>query len=308
MAGRRFLYGLALIGSLIFYGAYQEWFSWILLLTLVLFPWLSLLLSLGAIIRIKLEPSAAAKIPVGSNECIQLKSHSKAPQPPLKSKICITKPITGEKWILKPGENLPTAHCGGLIAETYKPKVYDYLGLFRFRIRKTYKRTMFVWPKTTPMEVPPDLTQYLARSYRPKPGGGYAENHEIRQYHPGDNLNQIHWKLSAKVGDLMLREPMEPERGLMLLTMDLCGAPLELDRKFGRLLWLSNWLLENRIPFEVRVLSGNGIESWAITDEWNLQKCVESLLCTPYAKDGSVQDRSFSAAWQHHIGGEPDET
>ena len=106
----------------------------------------------------------------------------------------------------------------------------------------------------------------------------------------------------------MLREPMEPERGLMLLTMDLCGDPLELDRKFGRLIWLGSWLLENRISFEVRVLTGNGIESWAITDEWHLQKCVESLLCTPYTKEGSIQDRGFSAVWQHHIGGEPDET
>lgn len=308
MVGRRFLYALALIGSLIFYGAYQEWFSWILLLTLLLFPWLSLFLSLGTILRIKLEPSAAAKIPVGSNECIQLKTYSKAPQPPLNSKISITKPITGEKWILKPGDKLPTEHCGGLIAQLHKPKVYDYLGLFRFRIRKKYNRTFLVWPQTNHMEVPPDLTQYLARSWRPKPGGGYAENHEIRQYHPGDNLNQIHWKLSAKVGNVMLREPMDPERGLMLLTMDLCGTPQELDTKFGRLLWLSNWLLDNLISFEVRVLTANGIESWTITDEWSLQKCIEALLCAPFAAEWSIQDRSFTAAWQHHIGGEPDET
>ena len=106
----------------------------------------------------------------------------------------------------------------------------------------------------------------------------------------------------------MLREPMEPERGLMLLTMDLCGDPLELDRKFGRLLWLSNWLLENGISFVVRVLTGNGIETWTIAEEWNLQKCVEALLSTPYTKEGSIQDRSFCAAWRYHIGGEPDET
>lgn len=307
MAGRRVLYGLALIGGLIFYGAYQEWFSWILLLTLLLFPWLSLILSLGAMIRTKLEPSSAAKTPVGSHENIQLKVYSKSLRPPIKCKIRITKAITGETWILKPGDKLPTDHCGGLLAQLYKPKVYDYLGLFRFKVRKTNNRTFLVWPEPRKMELPPNLTQHLARSWRPKPGGGYAENHEIRQYHPGDNLNQIHWKLSAKVGDLMLREAMEPERGLMLLTMDLCGTPEKLDIQFGRLLWLSNWLLENSIPFEVRVLTGNGIETWAVPDAWSLQKCIEALLCAPYAKEGSIRDRSFAAAWQHHIGGEPDE-
>jgi len=307
MAGRRVLYVLALIGSLAFYAAYQEWFSWILLLALVFLPWLSLILSLGAIVRTKLEISAAAKIPVGNTETIQLKVFTKDPLPPIKSKICIIKPITGEKWILKPGDQLPTDHCGGLSAQLHKSRIYDYLGLFRFRVRKTNNRTFLVLPEPLHMEVPPDLTQHLARSWRPKPGGGYAENYEIRQYRPGDHLNQIHWKLSAKVGDLMLRESMEPERGLMLLTMDLRGTPSALDLKFGHLLWLSNWLLDNLISFEIRVLTGNGIESWAITDKWSLQKCIEALLCAPFTSKGSIRDRSFTAVWQHHIGGEPDE-
>ena len=106
----------------------------------------------------------------------------------------------------------------------------------------------------------------------------------------------------------MLREPMEPERGLMLLTLDLCGTASELDVKLGKLLWLSNWLLERGITFDVRVLTGNGIESWTIRDEWDLHKCIESLLCTPYVPVGSIRDRSFTAAWRHHIGGEQGET
>lgn len=65
----------------------------------------------------------------------------------------------------------------------------------------------------------------------------------------------------------MLREPMEPERGLMLVTMDLRGTASELDNKLGRLLWLSNWLLEQGITFDVQVLTGNGIENWTIRDE-----------------------------------------
>lgn len=304
MVKRRILYCLALIGSLIFYGAYQEWFSWILLQVMLYFPWLSLLLSIGAIFRFKMEPSAARKIPIGSTEMVQLKVASRHPILPHKSKIRIVKPITGESWILKPGEKLPTDHCGGLQAELHKPKVCDYLGVFRFRVRKTTGQTFLVMPEPLNIEVPPDLTRYLAQRWRPKPGGGYAENHEIRQFHPGDNLNQIHWKLSAKVGDLMLREPMEPERGLMLLTMDLSGSSTELDIKFGELLWLGNWLLERGITFDIRVLTGNGIENWLIRDECNLGKCIESLLCSPYTNEGSIRDRSFTAAWRHHIGGE----
>jgi uncharacterized protein (DUF58 family) len=307
MARRRILYALALMGCLVFYGAYQEWFSFILLQVIVYFPFLSLVLSFWAMLRIRMEPVAAPKIPMGSTEAIQLKVSSKYPLLPNKSKIRIVKPLTGERWILKPSDKLPTDHCGGLRAELHKPRVYDYLGLFGLPVRKTTAQTFLVLPEPVTMDVPPDLTRYLAQRWRPKPGGGYAENHEIRQFHPGDNLNQIHWKLSAKVGDLMLREPMEPERGLMLLTMDLRGTAAELDDKLGRLLWLGGWLLERRISFDIRVLTGNGIESWTVRDEWDLNKCIEDLLCSPFAPEGSIRDRGFTAAWRHHIGGEQGE-
>ena len=105
----------------------------------------------------------------------------------------------------------------------------------------------------------------------------------------------------------MLREPMEPDRGLMLLTMYLCGTPLALDTKFGQLLWLGNWLLSQDISFEVRALSGNGIEARAIRDASDLQKCIDTLLCAPFASEGSIRDRDFTAAWQHYIGGERNE-
>lgn len=307
MAGRRFLYGLVLIGSLVFYGAYQEWFSWILLQVVVYFPWLSLICSLVAIFRVKAEPDASPRMPVGSLERVQVTVSSQSTQPPLKSRILITKPLTGDSWVLNPGDRLPTEHCGGLIAQLHKPRVYDYLGLFGFRLRKSMTRTFLVQPEPVNMDVPPELTRYLARRWHPKPGGGYAENHEIRQYHPGDNLNQIHWKLSAKVGKWMLREPMEPELGRMLLTLDLCGAPEELDTKLGQLLWLSRWMLEQQISFEVCALTGNGIETWPVRESWDLDKCIEALLCAPFAPEGSIRDRDFAAAWQYHIGGEQGE-
>ena len=307
MGKRRLFYFLALLGSLTFYVAYQQWFSWILLLLMLFLPWLSLVLSLGAIFRTRMEPAAAARMPMGTPENIRLNVSSQSPLPPHRSAIRITKPMTGESIILKPSDKLPTEHCGGWQAQLHKPRVCDYLGLFRFPVRKTEIRTFLVLPNQVSMALPPDLNQYLTQRWRPKPGGGYAENHEIRQYHPGDSINQIHWKLSAKAGALMLREPMEPERGLMLLTMDLCGSAQELDSKLGRLLWLGNYLLGQNIPFDVRVLTGNGIESHTIREEWDLNKCVETLLCTCPASEGSIRDRTFTAAWQHHIGGEQDE-
>ena len=134
MARRRIVYLLALIGSLIFYIVYQQWFAWILLQVVVFLPWLSLLLSIGAMVGLGMELEVASKIPMSCAERINLKVFSKLPLPPHKSKIRITKPLTGERWILKPGAKLPTEHCGKLHIELHKPGVFDYLGIFRLKV------------------------------------------------------------------------------------------------------------------------------------------------------------------------------
>lgn len=306
MAGRRIFYGVTLLGCLLFYIYYQQWFSYILLLSVLMLPWLSMAVSLRAIRHLRAEPLAAAKLPLGAEENARLHIWSKGVHPPVKSKVCATKPITGERWVLRPGDPLPTGHCGGLVLQLHKPRVYDFLGLFRFRVRNTAPTTCQVMPAPITVKAPAQLTQYMARGWRPKPGGGFAENHEIRPYRPGDNLNQIHWKLSAKTGELMLREAMEPVREWILLTMDLCGTPSELDRKFGRLLYLGNWLVAEQSPFQVCVLTGDGLEVWTVYDQWDMQRCMDSLLFAPFTPAGSAQEQDSAAPWQLHIGGEPD--
>ncbi|MBP3672239.1 MAG: DUF58 domain-containing protein [Oscillospiraceae bacterium] len=306
MITRIILYLFALADFVVFYIFYQEWVSWIVLVAVIGLPWLSLAVSLPAMLTFQLEPEAPARLKIGDAARMRMHGTCAMPHPPVKMKIQLTRPITGECWMLRLGEKLPTDHCGGLIAQPVRAGVYDYLGLFRMKPRKTGAVTTLVMPQMLKMQVPPDLSRYLARSWRPKPGGGFSENHELRLYRPGDSLNQVHWKLSAKTGKLILREPMEPVRGLMLLTLDISGTAQELDRKFGRLLWLGTYLLEQNVRFEIRAMTGKGLESWPVASEPELQKAMEDLLCSGQAA-GSVLEHSFAASWQYHVGGGPDE-
>ena len=72
-------------------------------------------------------------------------------------------------------------------------------------------------------------------------------------------------------------------------------------------LGLGTYLTEQSIPFELRVLTGKGVQSFPVASEQELQKSIDSLLCTEGAKEGSIQDRFFPASWQYHIGGGEDE-
>ena len=72
-------------------------------------------------------------------------------------------------------------------------------------------------PKITPVMIEVGLAsryfQGEAEVYDDKTGGAaVSEVFQIRSFQPGDKIQNIHWKLSAKEDELMVREnslPME---------------------------------------------------------------------------------------------------
>ena len=302
MLGRRLIYLTVLVACGGFYIAYQEWLAWFVLLLVLALPWFSFLLSLPAMLRFRAEPVGPAAVRQGMRTEVRLLGWCALPVPPFQGKLRLVRLTTGEHWRRKTHLPLPTEHCGGLRATPEKVKVYDYLGLIGLPVRRTQGKTLIVRPEPVKIEDLPDIQRYLARAWRPKIGGGFAENHELRLYRPGDSLNQVHWKLTAKTGKLILREPMEPDRGLVLVTMNLRGTAEELDRKFGRLLWLGGHLLEKSLHFETRVLTGSGVLTFPITGESGLLEMLDTLLCTLPAAEGDLRLMEYRSSWHYHIG------
>ncbi len=307
MAGNRLLYGAVLLCCALFYLAYGEWLSWIVLLAVAGLPWLSLVLSLPAIATFRLELQGDCALTMGETGEVWLSGSSRFPLPPFRGRLCLKLWATGETWVCPLYQELPGNHCGSIRVTAERTRVCDYLGLFAFPAGRREGRTILVRPLPVAVTALPDLQRYTAKSWRPKFGGGFAENHELRLYRPGDSLNQVHWKLSAKTGKLTVREAMEPRRGRLLLTMNLRGTPEERDRKLGRLLWLGNFLLRQEAAFTLGVLTGNGAETLSISEEKALQKAIDRLLQAPLAREGDIRDREYAASWQYHIGGGPDE-
>ena len=307
MAGRRLLYLTVLAVSIVFYLSYQEWFAWFVLLIILLLPLFSFVISLPAMLTFTAQPEGPAALTMGDSGDVWLMGQCGWPVPPFKGRVKLRHIQSGQILRYRSGGSLPTDHCGGIAVTGEKVWVYDYLGLIGIPVRRSQGKTVLVRPQMAQMEAPNDLNRYLARSWRPKPGGGYAENHDIRLYRPGDSLNQVHWKLTAKTGKLMLREPLQPNRGLILLTMNLRGSPEILDRKFGKLLFLGNYLLEMGISFELRVFSAEGIHTYPIQTKLDLDNSIDHLLTLGCAVEGDIRHREFAASWLHHIGGEQGE-
>ena len=307
MAGRRIFYLASLLGCLIFYYFYREWFSWFALMLIFWLPLFSLLLSLPAALTTRYTLIAPDTVPLGQTASVQVHFSGPLPAPPFRGKLQVTHKITGQVWNLTKRRNLPMDLCGQLCIEVVKPRFYDYLGLICLPVRHKSSAVTYIWPESVPLTVKPDFLLQAPQRWKPKPGGGFAENHELRLYRPGDNLQQLHWKLSAKTGKLILREAMEPIHKPIRLTLDLCGSVETINRKLGNLLWLGNLLCSRALPFEIAVLTNEGLLTWHVTTEESLTSALRSLLACSATVSGSIREISAPAYRQFHIGGEGDE-
>ena len=81
MFGRRVQYLMLLLGALVYYVASGEWIAWILLLTVVGMPWLSLLLSLPAILGFQASPAGVDVLEQGEEAEIWLLGSCGSPMP-----------------------------------------------------------------------------------------------------------------------------------------------------------------------------------------------------------------------------------
>lgn len=306
MAGRRALYLAVLASAVVFYIAYGQWLSWLILVLVAGLPWFSLAVSLPALVRFRISPAGPGLLEMGEEGRLWLLGSCPWPMPPFRGKLKLRDRITGKTWYYQDTEDLPTDHCGGIAITAEGVRLCDYLGLFSFRVRCREQKLLLIRPKPVAMELDVTLQRYVPRAWRPK-AGGFSETHELRLYRPGDSLNRIHWKLSAKTGQLMLRQPMEPQRERVMVTLNHRGTPEEVDRKLGRLLWLGEKLLDRQMPFQLQALTGEGLLTVSIEEPRSLQKAVDTLLCRKAAREGDLRSQEYAAHWHCHIGGEPDE-
>ena len=300
------LYLELLLGSIILLIFQQQWVAWLLLMALLWLPVLSLVVSLPAMLTAKIKCGCNGIFQMDEKVAVHMVAKCKFPLPRYRYDLQVVRIPTGESWCLHSQEKLPTDHCGQLRCDIKKCYVYDYLRLFRLPMRLAQNSAVVVMPKPMKTEVPTTLERRMALRWKPKAGGGFSENHELRLYQPGDGLNQVHWKLSAKTGKLMIREAMEPVYNRLLLQLELWGSAAEIDRKMGRLLYLGGELLLRQIDFEIQALTKEGMKTYLIHTQEELNKSIAEILCHEPAQQGQAWDLQ-DGAWCMHIGGQPDE-
>lgn len=119
---------------------------------------------------------------------------------------------------------LPTRRRGEVSVGPLALEVTDPLGLAR-RTRVAADRVrLVVLPHVdpvAPLPRPPGSEPLSGHEGRPGTGRAGDEFHSLRPYAVGDDLRRVHWPMSARSDDLVVRVDDEPHQGRLTVVLDV---------------------------------------------------------------------------------------
>ena len=304
---RRLIYGAVLTGVLLFQITNENYLACFLLALCIALPLISLALSLPGMLRCRLElfaePAALDRGEAGGWS-LAVSTPAELPLARLSLRLGWENLLTGQgktsRLVLTGvARRLPetlaavTEHCGLLELRAERVKVCDYLGLFTLRLKPPEPARIVCRPipaQCRPVEVPNGKGVRPSSKNASRRGPG--EDYELREYRPGDPLRSIHWKLSSKWDELIVRERADTVTPLPLLTLDRFGDPEELDKLLDQLTGMSRALLSVQRPHAVLWLDQAGEpQLYPISDEREYTVCLLALLSQPASLTGPALDQ-----------------
>lgn len=116
---------------------------------------------------------------------------------------------------------VPTARRALILAGPALSVRGDQLGLLRRTTEWTEQVELFVHPKTTRLAA---TARGLVRDLEGQTTKVITDSdlafHALRTYEPGDDIRNVHWRTSARTGQLMVRQYQETRRSQLLLVFD----------------------------------------------------------------------------------------
>lgn len=120
--------------------------------------------------------------------------------------------------------NLSSRYCGCLRVQLASLKIYDVFGLTAVNVPCTTSGETVVMPDTFSINLA--LMTHLAQDLEAveysqhKAGFDPSETFAIREYLPGDSLQRIHWKLSSKFDEILIKEASLPVHQSFLVLLE----------------------------------------------------------------------------------------
>lgn len=296
---RRLIYLLILLSSYIFFLFYRMWFAWYLLLLVIILPIMSFIVALVSFMKLKpvsimpseLRHKELADLVIGNDTLLKEKKIRIKEDESffymnydsvfevydyLENKTAlISYPSKGMRDYKVP---LNTEHIGSFTYTFKNIKFYDFFGLFCFKKKVGNKHELQIRPRPLTPAVMPKLDNYRTRSLR-KSKSQYSEIYDIRDYQPGDSTKNIHWKMSAKKDNVLVREPLEENMENARLVFELPSDKSRFDQRLSEQYFVSKYFIDRKVTHRLNVVPPyNHSVFFEIYSNDDIEKMVTSMI------------------------------
>ncbi len=320
-------YALVAIAALIFYIAFIDSLSLILLITVILFP-LVLLLSL-LIIRAKTQISFFCEKSGENKGCdvnfnVRMYNPTFLPLPRVKISLHYENLLSGERsqaQFLFPLHfsrtqtlrfSISSRYCGKIEAVVDEVVFFDYLMLFRLGKKQKLQCSTVILPSICDADVLiSEESEFSGEKdvySKTHPGDDASEIFDMRDYEMGDRMSQIHWKLSSKQDNLIVKEYSKPVNSNVMLLFDFNSSEaFAADALADLLISLSYSMIERECEHFAAIYSmqDNALRFFDIDSSESCVVMAQTVMCTPAFEGAkaleSYCENEFSRRYSHII-------
>lgn len=186
--------------------------------------------------------------------------------------------------------DMPAMNCGKIKITCISIKAVDIMSLFKFKMEPFSPVSTIVYPRNINIRV--EATNMSFGNARQeghmlnKKGNDPSEIFDIREYKPGDDIRSIHWKLTSKMDDLILREASEPTHYQVALMPDFglnnngnSVSSEEINTAVALFYGVGEQLVKQRIKFCAVIPTANGLYTNEIKNLNEFNQVVTNWLC-----------------------------
>lgn len=177
-------------------------------------------------------------------------------------------------------------YCGSYAVRLEHVRCLDIFGLNSRPVQAPVSRLITVYPKPISIHFTSRTSPHGRMEEGPqsvnRKGSDPSEVFDLRTYQPGDDIHTIHWKLSQKTDELLVREPADSPRYDTLILMDAgrfedlvpCD-PKQLSLTVSLSLSISQAFLNQQRPHHIGIVVGDDLLITEIRDQADLSRMAD---------------------------------
>lgn len=176
---------------------------------------------------------------------------------------------------------LKSTYCGRVYIDLQSIRILDYFGLFSLKVPVNASARITILPELFNCDVVSTAVSAVSDdSTVSRRGEDRTEVFQLREYHSGDDVRQIHWKLSSKLDTILLKEPSQSVSRSLLVFWDKreeC-TPGNMDTMAEAAASVCHALCDHGTAFDLCWTEKDELELRQVPDEDTLLQTIPALV------------------------------